>query len=421
MRFFVLAIAAFECVLGGLIPQLSFHAPFTDLDSDGKRTVKNWNVQGSAEINKGFVRVTPDRQSKQGFLWGNSPIDADEFTIIFQFRISGQGQRFFGDGIALWITENSHYSGGNLHGASESFKGVGIIMDTFKNTETAALHKDVTIFQNDGTKSVDEMQKVSVGCDASMRYHEKRADFSPTNSSRVKIQYNRGFLKISVDSKTTGTWDACTEIPALNLVPADFTKKAYIAVTASTGALADNHDVIGMSVYSSSDDEEAIMKDSETVWNSKPAYEKHGGDEVATLRDNMDKFKLDLEHQLTSVNDGLKHSFKKLQKQEDDMEKRLEILEQKFKDMVAEQVSNKISDVHSAIQADVHESISQRLADSEVRVASVMQTHVASTMGAVATSGGGWKIPFAILVVFVAILVFFGYQKYQQMMKSHLL
>jgi hypothetical protein len=88
--------------------------------------------------------------------------------------------------------------------------------------------------------------------------------------------------------------------------------------------------------------------------------EKHGGDEVATLRDNMEKFKLDLEHQLTcelnlvnfrlmltftflvrciwvaieAVNDGLKHSFKKLQKQEDDMEKRLEILEQKFKDMV---------------------------------------------------------------------------------------
>jgi len=401
-----------------LVPQLSFHSPFTDLDNDGKRTIKGWNVEGSAEINKGFVRITPDRQSKQGYMWSQTPIGAEEFTVIFQFRISGQGQRFFGDGIALWITETSQYSGGTLHAANENFKGIGIIMDTFKNTETASFHKDVTIFQNDGTKTVDDMQKESVGCDASMRYHEKRADFSPTNSSRVKVQYNRGFLKISVDARASGTWEACTE--ANVIMPKEFTNGAYLGVSAATGGLADNHDVLGLNVYSSSDDEAAIMKDSQVMMDNKTPEEKHGGNPVKSLKENMDRFKLDLEHQLTAVNDGLKHSFKKLQKQEDDMEKRLEKLEEKFEQMLNEKVDSKVSDLHSDIHSSVHESISARLVESETRVTSSMQQTAQATLAA-AAGGGGWKIPFAILVVLVAIVVFFGYSKYQEMRKSHLL
>jgi hypothetical protein len=49
-----------------------------------------------------------------------------------------------------------------------------------------------------------------------------------------------------------------------------------------------------------------------------------------------------------------------------------------------------------------------------------MQQTAQATLAA-AAGGGGWKIPFAILVVLVAIVVFFGYSKYQEMRKSHLL
>merc|ERR1711871_1319155 len=178
----VLAYAAAETV-----DMMTFHAPFTALDGDGKRTLNNWHVGGDASIQEHFLRLTPDRQSKQGQVWSQNTLDSDEFSVILQFRLSGQGQRFFGDGIALWISQNGHYSGGDFHGASSSFTGIGVILDTFKNAENANFHRDVALVWNDGSRSVDDM-----------RYYEKRADFSVSNSSRIKVTYIDDHIKIMI-------------------------------------------------------------------------------------------------------------------------------------------------------------------------------------------------------------------------------
>lgn len=87
---------------------------------------------------------------------------------------------------------------------------------------------------------------------------------------------------------------------------------------------------------------------------------------------------------------------------------------------VNEKVERKVSDIHSDIHSSVHESISARLVESETRVQNTVQAAAQATL-AVASGGGGWKIPFAVLVVLMAIVVFFGYQKYVEMRKSHLL
>ncbi len=62
------------------------------------------------------------------------------------------GKNFYGDGIGLWIVQDPYYTEGNLHGYQENFVGVGIIFDTFKNTENIAAHRDVTVLINDGEK-----------------------------------------------------------------------------------------------------------------------------------------------------------------------------------------------------------------------------------------------------------------------------
>ena len=86
-----------------------------------------------------------------------------------KFRISGQGKNFFGDGIALWIVQNSFYVEGNLHGFQEKFQGVGIIFDTFRNTETLNVHRDVTVLVNDGERTFEAMTSEVQGCNANFR------------------------------------------------------------------------------------------------------------------------------------------------------------------------------------------------------------------------------------------------------------
>jgi len=115
----------------------------------------------------------------------------DHFTLTVYFRVSGQGQTLFGDGFALWLTEHSRYREGPIHGFTDTFKGIGIVFDTFRNMESGHVHKDVAVIVNDGSGPVKlDEGKEPEGCDGDFRYHEGRDDFSVTARSRATITLN---------------------------------------------------------------------------------------------------------------------------------------------------------------------------------------------------------------------------------------
>jgi lectin, mannose-binding 2 len=102
----------------------SFEPPFDEIHNAGLRMVsKQWRSAGHAVVNNNFARLTPDRQSKKGALWSRKALGVPEFSGILKFRISGQGKTFFGDGLALWIVQQSFYEAGELHGFKENFQG----------------------------------------------------------------------------------------------------------------------------------------------------------------------------------------------------------------------------------------------------------------------------------------------------------
>lgn len=244
--FVVLLSALVVSLAGGTkLDAQSFAPPFNEVDSSGNRMVRNWKTSGATMVSTNFVRLTPDRQSKKGAVWSRKPLGVDSFSSVLKFRISGQAKTFFGDGIALWITHNSYYSEGDLHGSEEKFLGIGVIFDTFKNTESLAAHRDVTILVNDGEKTWEMMTEDVQGCNMNVRYHNERADFSALDASRAQIIATEKTLKVMVDAKNSGEWVECVVLDKLGL-PAGWIKDAYIGITASTGQLADNHDVIAL-------------------------------------------------------------------------------------------------------------------------------------------------------------------------------
>ena len=61
-----------------------------------------------------------------------------DFSVYVNFRISGAGQRLFGDGIAIWVTdltETDWRRGGDFFAGPTDFKGFVVLLDTFKNAE----------------------------------------------------------------------------------------------------------------------------------------------------------------------------------------------------------------------------------------------------------------------------------------------
>lgn len=136
----------------------SFTPPFEEIDTSGQRMVQHgWRVSGSTVVNNNFARLTPDLQSKRGAIWSREPLDVPSFSAVLKFRISGKGKDLFGDGMAVWLVQQGYYIEGDLHGFQDDFIGVGILFDTFKNTEHPEAHKDVTILINDGEKTWEMM------------------------------------------------------------------------------------------------------------------------------------------------------------------------------------------------------------------------------------------------------------------------
>lgn len=173
---------------GEILESHTFQPPYQEVDGAGTRLVSShWRTSGTAVVNSNFIRLTPDRQSKKGALWSKKSVSVPYFSSILKFRISGQGKNFFGDGIGLWVVQQSYYAEGNIHGFQEKFVGIGIIFDTFKNTENIASHRDVTVLVNDGTKTYEMMTENVQGCNMNVRYHADRADFSVLDASRAKI------------------------------------------------------------------------------------------------------------------------------------------------------------------------------------------------------------------------------------------
>lgn len=238
-----------------VLPDHSFVPPFTNFNNEGMRTIPNWNSGGNGlDLNENFLRLTPDRVARKGYVWNTKAIDKDEWSATLRFRVSGQGKRMFGDGIGVFFTTMGNYRDGSLHGFTDTFKGFGVIFDTYVNTDPGHTHKDILVVSNDGTMSKAAPHGGSndpnpAGCDedfSEFRYWEGRDDFSVYNHSVARISFRNNQVSVYIDSRATGVWSTCVkDIPII--APSGWHREgAYLGVIATTGDLADNHDLLSL-------------------------------------------------------------------------------------------------------------------------------------------------------------------------------
>ena len=193
-----------------------------------------------------------------GLVRSKTPLGVERVLATIKFRISGQAKKFFGDGIALWFVTEPSYprfaakkDGEEMHGGNEKFEGIAVIFDTFRNTEALEQHRDVTVLFNDGTKTRELMDVELEGCDANLRFHEERGDFSVMDAARAKVIIDTiddpgaepgdeerepiSRLTVAMDPKASGEW---ADPPCVSMrlpFSPGWVAHAHVGVTATTG------------------------------------------------------------------------------------------------------------------------------------------------------------------------------------------
>lgn len=108
---------------------------------------------------------------------------------------------------------NPSFRNGGYFGASGLFAGVAVTFDTFRNTERASIHRDISIVVTNGSKDITDLDMQAPGCDSAYRWHEGRDDFNINNHAEARFSYNvqTKLFKVSIDAKGDGNFRSCAE------------------------------------------------------------------------------------------------------------------------------------------------------------------------------------------------------------------
>nr|CCC95020.1 putative mannose-specific lectin [Trypanosoma congolense IL3000] len=229
--------AQMQRTMGKVIGHHSFTPPLLR-NYYGGEGLDHWLIGGSAVITDKHVRLTGDFRNQNGFLWNRESLDLPSFEIIVGFHLHSS-RRTAADGIGLWLTSTSHNATGPLMGHPMEFEGVGILLDTFDNDGMGNNPAVYVIHNKAGDQKkytpLNDFKDEHIGsCEHAYRQTSSKV-------STIRIVYDDGTLQVFLSSSAEENEKLCTTVN-LNLDTSN--TEYYIGLTAATGDITDNHDII---------------------------------------------------------------------------------------------------------------------------------------------------------------------------------
>ncbi|XP_018018316.1 protein ERGIC-53 isoform X3 [Hyalella azteca] len=216
----------------------SFKSPYL---AQKDNQVPFWTYSGNAIASSESLRITPSLRSQKGQAWCKQPTSFEWWEVEIVFRINGRG-RVGADGLAFWFT-TAHGVEGPVFGSSDKWNGLGIFFDSFDN-DNKRNNPYVMAMINDGTKAYDHendgMSQLLGGCLRDFR--------NKPHPVRAKIEYYKHVLTLMVHNGLTAgdkDYEICTRVEGVHLPTS-----GYFGLSAATGGLADDHDVLKFLVSS---------------------------------------------------------------------------------------------------------------------------------------------------------------------------
>ncbi|CAF3443044.1 unnamed protein product [Rotaria sp. Silwood1] len=168
---------------------------------------------------------------------------------------------------AIWFTEKAGVEG-PVFGSNDLWKGVGVFLDSFDN-DALQNNPIIAVMVNDGTKTYDHQHDGSGQIQGSCIRDFRNKPFP----IRLKIEYVNQGLTIYLNNGITqddNAFEYCTRIDGVQLP-----KTGYLGVTAATGGLADDHDVLEFMTTTYSDKQALAQNQAATDEQAKKYKEEY--------------------------------------------------------------------------------------------------------------------------------------------------
>eukprot|EP00834_Sanchytrium_tribonematis_P000611 NODE_11_length_54881_cov_1.430718.p24 type:complete len:270 gc:universal NODE_11_length_54881_cov_1.430718:17713-18522(+) len=214
----------------------SLYAPYTELELSSKY----WDFgQDTVVFTQLGVRLTPDFQSRRGWLWSKEKISGS-FEVDLEYKIHGHGQGLSGDGMAFWFVEDK-FENGEALGYKSNWNGISVMLDTYNNGRNdyfrphaiMGLYNDKSKYYN---KDADGKEMSMGHCSKNLRNNEK--------ATRMRIVYiEKQKFQVFHNKESWADWELCFEV---DMSSKTMPKEMFLGFTAETGGLTDNHDVVSI-------------------------------------------------------------------------------------------------------------------------------------------------------------------------------
>nr|XP_060474032.1 protein ERGIC-53-like isoform X2 [Panthera onca] len=219
--------------------KLSFKGPRLALPGAG---IPFWSHHGDAILGLEAVRLAPSMRNHSGAVWSRAPVPFSAWEVHVQMRVTGPGRRG-AQGMAVWYTRGRGQVGSVLEGLA-SWDGIGILFDS--STEDTQNSPIIRVLASDAHTRYEPRGDAASGVLGSCH-----RDFrNLPNPLRVRITYWGQRLRVSLNSGLTPNDldEVCVDVGPLLLAPGGF-----FGVSAATGTLADDHDILSFLTFSLSE------------------------------------------------------------------------------------------------------------------------------------------------------------------------
>jgi len=249
----LIALASAQGVHKRFEYKYSFKPPYL-AQKDG--SVPFFEYSGNAIASEESVRITPSLRSQKGMIWTKEATAFDWWEVDLTFRVTGRG-RIGADGLAFWYTAAKTAESpatGHVYGSVDKWIGLGIFFDSFDN-DNKHNNPYIMAMTNDGTKLFDHQNDGSTQQLAGCLRDFRNKPFPV----RAKIEYFRNTLTVLFHngmSNNDKDFEMC--VRAENVV---LPKTGYFGVSAATGGLADDHDVLKLVTHSLRSPDMALTPD----------------------------------------------------------------------------------------------------------------------------------------------------------------
>lgn len=237
-------------------------------------------------------------------------------------------------------------------------------------------------------------------CGHTTLFKESRDDFSVLNITTAYITYYNKELRVRMRTDGHG-WQG-NHLSCISMPDVELPEKGYFAISAATGDLVDNHDVISFEFKPYNGEEEMVAPpspDEAPVVVTNDNYMKIIQDQDATikqLKKELQYMRESWEHKLSGVTDSVQLNRQKV----DERDAKITGLE--------ETVTRHVQELPERLTQDVQDQLMQAHEIVDKKIEEVQKN-------------SGFGLSFWGLLVLILLVAGFGYNRYQKLAKTHFL